>query len=113
MSDTIEVIDNGPAVPLSKLVQVSQHLKDRNVATKVLALATKVGERNAMICYNAQTPLIPTVQAVNQLIKGSQMAIHNATILTAENRQLRAGLQMRMYGRRRQRNQCLSVEEGF
>ena len=37
-----------------------------------------------------QSPSTPAIQAVNQLIKGCQIAIHNVPILTAENRQLQA-----------------------
>jgi hypothetical protein len=43
-----------------------------------------------LIRYRTQSPPTPAVQAVNQLVKGCQMAMHNATILAAENRQLRA-----------------------
>ena len=41
MGDTIEVTEEGPAAPQSKRVEVSSHLKDRIVATKVRALAAK------------------------------------------------------------------------
>lgn len=41
MGDTIEVTEEGPAAPLSKRVEVSSHLKDRIVATKIRALAAK------------------------------------------------------------------------
>jgi hypothetical protein len=43
-----------------------------------------------LIRYRTQSPPTPAVQAVNQLVKGCQLAMHNATILAAENRQLRA-----------------------
>lgn len=43
-----------------------------------------------LIRYRTQTPPSPTVHAINQLIKGCQMAMHNATLLAAENRKLRA-----------------------
>ena len=43
-----------------------------------------------LIRYRTASPPSPTVQAVNQLIKGCQMAMHNATLLAAENRKLRA-----------------------
>jgi hypothetical protein len=43
-----------------------------------------------LIRYRTQSPPTPAVQAVNQLVKGCQMAMHNVTILAAENRQLRA-----------------------
>ena len=42
------------------------------------------------IRYRTQSSLSPTVQAVNQLIKKCQLAMHNATFLAAENRKLRA-----------------------
>jgi len=53
-----------------------------------LQLQTKAIQQ--LIRYRTQSPPTPAVQAVNQLIKGCQMAMHNATILAAENRQLRA-----------------------
>jgi hypothetical protein len=53
-----------------------------------LQLQTKAVQR--LIRYRTQSPPTPAIQAVNQLIKGCQLAIHNATILAAENRQLRA-----------------------
>ena len=42
------------------------------------------------IQYCTQSLLSFTVQAVNQLIKGCRLAMHNATLFAAENRQLRA-----------------------
>jgi hypothetical protein len=53
-----------------------------------LDLQTKAVQ--GLIRYRTQTPPSPTVQAINQLIKGCQMAMHNATLLAAENRKLRA-----------------------
>jgi hypothetical protein len=43
-----------------------------------------------LIRYRTQSPPSPTIQAVNQLIKGCQMAMHSATLLAAENKKLRA-----------------------
>ena len=51
-----------------------------------LELQTKAIQR--LIRYRTQSPPTPAIQAVNQLIKGCQLAMHNATILAAENRQL-------------------------
>ena len=53
-----------------------------------LQLQTKAVQR--LIRYRTQSPPTPAIQAVNQLIKGCQMAIYNATILAAKNRQLQA-----------------------
>jgi hypothetical protein len=44
----------------------------------------------SLIRYRTQSPPSPTIQAVNQLIKGCQMAMQSATILAAENKKLRA-----------------------
>lgn len=43
-----------------------------------------------LIRYRTQSPPSPTVGALNQLIKGCQLAMHSATLLAAENRDLRA-----------------------
>ena len=43
-----------------------------------------------LIRYCTHSPPSPTVQAVNQLIKGCQMAMQSAVLLAAENRKLRA-----------------------
>lgn len=43
-----------------------------------------------LIRYRTESPPSPTVQAVNQLIKGCQIAMQSATLLAAENRKLRA-----------------------
>ena len=43
-----------------------------------------------LIRYRTQTPPSPTVQAVNQLIKGCQIAMQSTVILAAENKKLRA-----------------------
>ena len=53
-----------------------------------LQLQTKAVQR--LIRYRTQSPPTPAVRAVAQLVKGCQLAMHNATILAAENRQLRA-----------------------
>jgi hypothetical protein len=53
-----------------------------------LELQTKAVQ--GLIRYRTHSPPSPTVQAVNQLIKGCQMAMHNAVILAAENKKLRA-----------------------
>jgi hypothetical protein len=53
-----------------------------------LQLQTKAVQR--LIRYRTQSPPTPAIQAVNQLIKGCQIAMHNVTILVAEKRQLRA-----------------------
>jgi hypothetical protein len=42
-----------------------------------------------LIRYRTQSPPSPTIRAVNQLIKGCQMAMQSATILAAENKKLR------------------------
>ncbi|PMD33650.1 hypothetical protein L207DRAFT_517696 [Hyaloscypha variabilis F] len=52
IEDTIKVIEV-PAAPQAKRPEVSSHLKERIVATKVKALTTKAGERPATI---AATP---------------------------------------------------------
>jgi hypothetical protein len=54
--------------------------------TAELELQTKAVQD--LIRYHTQSPPSPTVQAVNQLIKGCQMAIQSATLLAAENRKL-------------------------
>lgn len=65
----IEVADNGPAVPPSKPMQVSSHLKDRNVATKVRALAVKAGERNAAMAPNQmKEERAPTADAQTKML---------------------------------------------
>ena len=51
-----------------------------------LDLQTKAVQ--GLIRYRMQSPPSPTVQAINQLIKGCQMAMHSATILAAENKRL-------------------------
>ena len=48
VEDTIEVIE-APAAPQAKRPEVSSHLKERIVATKVKALTAKAGERPATI----------------------------------------------------------------
>jgi hypothetical protein len=42
--DTIEVIETVPAAPRSKRPEISSHLKEHIVATKVRAFAAKAGE---------------------------------------------------------------------
>ena len=44
-----------------------------------------------LIRYGTQSPPSPTVQAVNQLIKGCEIAMQSAVLLAAENKKLRAG----------------------
>ena len=56
--------------------------------TAELQLQTKAVQR--LIRYQTQSPPTPAIRAINQVIKGCQLAIHNVTILAAENRQLRA-----------------------
>lgn len=53
-----------------------------------LELQTKAVQ--SLIHYRTHSPPSPTVQAINQLIKGCQMAMHSAVILAAENKKLRA-----------------------
>ena len=47
IEDTIEVVEMAPAAPKSKRTEISLHLKERVVATKVKALTAKAGERPA------------------------------------------------------------------
>ena len=63
------------------------------------------------------SPPTPTKQALNQLIKGCQLAMHNAVILASENRELRAANEKQLQKRKRSRKQLpytgsLTVEEG-
>lgn len=53
-----------------------------------LQLQTKAVQE--LIRYRTQSPPTLAIQAVNQLVKGCQLAMYGVTILTAENRQLRA-----------------------
>ena len=43
-----------------------------------------------LIRYRTQSPPSLTIQAVNQLIKGCEIAIHSTTILAAQIKKLRA-----------------------
>lgn len=43
-----------------------------------------------LIRYRTQSPPSPTVRAVNQLIKGCEMAMHSSILLAIENKDLRA-----------------------
>lgn len=45
--DTIEVVETAPAAPQPKRTEISSHLKDRVVATKIRAFSAKAGERPA------------------------------------------------------------------
>ena len=56
----------------------------------IIELGHQTKAIQSLIRYRTQSPPSPTVQAVNQLIKGCQIAMHSATILVAENKKLRA-----------------------
>ena len=62
------------------VLETPHNITELNLQTKAL---------QSLIRYRTESPPSPTVQAVNQLIKGCQLAMHSATILTAENRKLR------------------------
>jgi hypothetical protein len=50
--DTAEVMETVPNAPQLKRTEITSHLKDCIVATKVRALAAKVGERPAAVVLN-------------------------------------------------------------
>ncbi|KAL1954569.1 hypothetical protein VTO42DRAFT_1044 [Malbranchea cinnamomea] len=65
-----------------------------------------------------QSPPSPTTRALDQLVKGCQMAMHNAAILTAQNRELLAANEKQKRKRERQhpfigQEGALTVEEGM
>jgi phage-related minor tail protein len=62
IEDTIEVIEETPAAPQAKRMEISSHPKERIVATKVKALAAKAGERPATM---AATPSQPAHEKAN------------------------------------------------
>ena len=64
-----------------------------------------------------QSPPSPTDQALNQLVKGCHMAMHNAALLTHENQELRASNEKQKQKRTKSRTYVategiLTVEEG-
>jgi len=61
--------------------ETPHNLRELDLQTKAI---------QGLIRYRTQTPPSPTIQAVNQLVKGCQMAMQSAVILAAENKKLRA-----------------------
>ncbi|RJE18836.1 Pogo transposable element [Aspergillus sclerotialis] len=59
-----------------------------------------------------RSPSIPTERALNQLVKGCQLAMNSATILAKENRDLRAENETRKQKRKRS-NKRISCAEGL
>jgi hypothetical protein len=59
----------------------------------------------ALLKYRSQSPPTPTKAAINQLIKGCQMAMHSAVFLAEENRALRAANARKKQKRSRSRRQ--------
>jgi hypothetical protein len=53
-------------------------------------LRRQASSMKALLKYRSQSPPTPTKTALNQLIKGCQLAMHSAVLLAEENRGLRA-----------------------
>jgi hypothetical protein len=70
-----------------------------------------------MLKQHTQSPPTPTKQALDQLIKGCQLAMHNAVILARENHDLRVANKKELQKRTKSKKQLshegsLIVEEG-
>ena len=66
-------------------------------------LLLRVQARASKTLFKRRTRSLPsfTHQALNYLVKGCQMTMHNATLLTHENRELRAANEKQERARRR------------
>jgi hypothetical protein len=84
----------------------------------IIQLERQTEKIKKYIKHRTQSPPSPTREALNQLVKGCQMAMHSAAILAKENKELRAAneKQKRKRGRGRMyiaQEGVLSVEEGM
>jgi len=71
-----------------------------------------------LLRQRTQSPSSPTKSALNQLVKGCEMAMNSAIILTKENRDLRAAHEKQTQKRKRSKRQInhaggLSIQEGI
>jgi hypothetical protein len=65
-----------------------------------------------LLKQRSQSPLTPSKLAVQQLIKGCEMAMHSAALLAKENRDLRAANEKEKQKRKRSRRQ-MTPNEGL
>ncbi|KAH6666896.1 hypothetical protein B0J14DRAFT_191937 [Halenospora varia] len=87
IEDTIKVIGTAPGAPQSKRLEISSHLKERIVATKVKALTAKVGERpgtttatsNQLAHEKANTSASAQINMLTSLVKSLLKAMEGHT----------------------------------
>jgi hypothetical protein len=58
-----------------------------------------------MLKQYTHSPPTPTKQALNQLVKGCQLAIHSAVILAQENQDLQAAIKKQVKNSKRSKKQ--------
>src|SRR5699024_9524707 len=82
----------------------------------LIQLAKQASSIKEALKKSSQTPPTPTNRAFNQLIKGCELALHSAAILTKENHDLRAANENQKQKRTKSRQQIeyegsLSIQE--
>jgi hypothetical protein len=83
----------------------------------IIALQKQSDTIKALLKQRTRSPSTPTNEALNQLVKGCQLAMHSAAILARENQELRAANEKQLKNRKKSKKQLpytgsLTVEEG-
>jgi hypothetical protein len=100
-----------PTLPPSQGSESSRNFTPKTPQT-LKQLRQQASSIKALLCTGSQSPLSPSNRALDQLVKGCQLAIASATILAQENRDLRAENDKKKQKRSRSRRQIQS-DEGF
>jgi hypothetical protein len=99
----------------------TSHGSDSNWAPEtpqnIIGLHRQSDTIKAMLKRRTKSPPTPTKQALDQLIKGCQLAMHSAVILARENQELRAANEKQIKNRKKSKKQLphtgsLTIEEG-
>lgn len=100
-----------PTPPPSRGSDSSRNFTPKTPATGK-DLRRQASSINALLRTQSRSPTSPSKRALNQLIKGCQVAMHNAILLAKENKELRDENEKKKQKRTRSRRQ-IPAEEGL
>jgi DDE superfamily endonuclease/Tc5 transposase DNA-binding domain/helix-turn-helix, Psq domain len=100
-----------PTPPSSQGSESSRNFSPKTPSTEK-ELRRQASSVKALLRMGSKSPPSPSDRALNQLIKGCQLAMHNAAILAKENNEYRAANEKQKRKRSRSRKQ-ITCKEGF
>jgi hypothetical protein len=104
-----------PTPPVSLGSESSRNFTPKTPFTEK-QLRRQASSVKALLCTGSRSPPSPSNRALNQLVKGCQLAMHNGILLAKENNELRAANEKKKQKRTRSKRQIpqeesLSVSE--